>query len=139
MVIVLLIIGLAIIGLAVAMRQKGMAAASWPSVSGVIVESRVAEDTHDSGCSAVIRYRYQVGVDWHESSQISFNVRANSRVANEGLVRRYPVNEVITVYYNPKSPKEAVINNAQSNGWMLLAAVGVGFLMFGIIGHFIHA
>jgi hypothetical protein len=136
MYIIPIVIGSLIVAFSFVLRWKASAAAEWPTVEGTIIESRVEADAHDAGSSLFIRYRYQVGGVWFESSQLSVKVRSNALSANEELVVRFSVNQQVPVYYNPRVPKEAVLDISPSGSWALLTGFGAAVIGVGLLEYF---
>lgn len=126
-------IGTLIIGFALFVRRKGLAAADWPSVPGEITESKIDRDPHDGDSSVSIRYRYRVNGEMFESTQISFKVRPHSPVANQTLIARFPHGTTTPVYFNPGDPKEAVIDNQPNQSWLLIAGIGVAGIIIAFV------
>jgi hypothetical protein len=92
----------------------------WPQCTGKVVESAVEVDTHE-GVSFVprIRFTYHAAGKPRESQQFAFHVWVSSRVRSEATVARYPVGSVVTVYYHPSRPEQAVLET--ENAWVSVA------------------
>lgn len=92
------------------------ASKSWPSVDGVVIESRVetkrSNDRHDGpSYKAVVVYDYEVNNEAHSSDRIWFGseVSTSKRGQMRDIVKQYPEGAQTTVYYDPDTPSEAVL------------------------------
>ena len=91
------------------------AAKNWPMTKGTIIKSRVQVSPGEyTTVNPHIEYRYQVGAVEYTSMQ----VRPGDKLINKysstecyDLVEQYPVGAEVDVYYNPKDPSEAVLEN----------------------------
>ena len=110
--------------------------ASAEQCTGKVVESAVEEVRGDSqtGPSFVPRIRftyYAAGKPW-ESRQFAFHVWLVSRVQAGATAARYPAGSVVTVYYHPNRPEQAVLES--ENAWVSVAlAAWWGFLLLGTV------
>lgn len=97
------------------LRRQMEAGKAWIKGDGDIVVSEAtipSSHTSDdqSDIDAVIRYRYRVGGQTHESNCIKFGGQAMmSRAFADALVAKYPVGARVDVYYDPHDPKNAVL------------------------------
>ena len=89
---------------------------SWPHVTGRIISSVARSKlirTRYGGQTAIhwpdVRYEYVVGDRRLVSDRIMFTHRGFSESATQRLVEEYPVDKVISVYFDPKNPKSAVL------------------------------
>lgn len=96
-------------------RRQVVGGRAWASVPGEILASGVnvpASHTSDdkADCTATVRYRYTVAGEVHESERIRFGGRTNTtRLIAERTVAKYPAGLRVTVHYDPKHPKNAVL------------------------------
>jgi hypothetical protein len=124
------------------------AAAHWPQTSGKVVVStsqvrkvETFDDDRDGGKTeearnfAHIVYEYTVSGQKLRNDRVSIGEDlGNFEVAE--TIARYPVGKVVTVYYNPRKPREAVLEREIPKGlfgcviWMVVIGVG------GILGSF---
>ena len=98
--------------------MRARASRSWPSISGRITESTLdVESRMDKSDSYMprVRYEYAVKGQSYESSQLNFwgSIGGNRGRPPSGRRRGTPGARV-TVYYNPESPSEAVLDRAFS-------------------------
>lgn len=122
-----LLTGIALLGLAGWLALRSRQCRHWPSVTGVVIESRV-DDAHLEMTKPVLRYRYQVGGQSHVGFRVAFAGYGISRRAMVRLIQPYPQGSTVTVYYNPRDPASAVLDNtarADAGYWF---AFGLGFL-----------
>jgi hypothetical protein len=115
-------------------REKVAESQNWPTVLAQITlaevrESRSADSEGDIQRSYYphVEYSYQVAGMTYQGDKINLGARrgySSPQKANEEIAR-YPVGAQVRAYYNPKNPKEAVLQQR---------AVGTNFMMiFGII------
>ena len=112
------------------------AAREWPSTPGKVVASnselrdvRVLDDSRENGYSfeqrnfANIVYEYSVSGQTLRNNRVSIGEnRGNFQVAE--TIARYPVGTVVTVYYNPLHPRDAVLERDLPQG--LWGCLGIG-------------
>ena len=129
--------------------QLAILSENWPSVTGKIIESRIEKTTsrdadnrsHDSW-QPVIRYEYEVGGRGYVSKQVaffSFYSRDTLQVgrstytpgleASDSTINKYPVGEIVEVFYNPRRPKTAVLENG-----LIIGVFGRVFLSLMMVG-----
>jgi hypothetical protein len=88
-------------------------AQSWRMTTGKILKSRVEVSGGDYvSVSARIQYEYQVGSQVYQNDQIKAGdqfLRVTNSSQQYELVDIYPVDAVVTVYYNPYNPAESAL------------------------------
>lgn len=96
-------------------RSQGAAMQEWPATTGVIRESTVREiaGEGDEGWDHVpyIRYEYEVNGRPYVGSSLAaglMNTGAGEEAARQ-FVRDYPVGSTVTVWYNPRDPRQSAI------------------------------
>jgi hypothetical protein len=124
------------------------AAADWPQATGKVVVStsqvrkvEIFDDDRQGGKGeeqrnfAHIIYEYTVSGQKLRNDRVSIGEDlGNFEVAE--TIARYPVGQVVTVYYNPRRPKDAVLERDPPKGlfgcviWMVVVGVA------GILGSF---
>lgn len=75
----------------------------------------------------VLRYRYEVEGKTYIGFRASFSGYGVSRAAMEQLIKPYPRDGSVEVYYDPKSPGTSVLNNAAPSDWLYWFVFGLGF------------
>jgi hypothetical protein len=129
----LLVLLLRAVWLAVKSRQ-------WPQTNGKITNSRKEATGHRY--RVLLQYEYTVNGYRYTSHILSFidlfvlffmNGERSKRAANH-VTAKYPVNAEVTVHYDPKNPKRAVLETEIWNGNVaiiatILAIMGGIFLL----------
>ncbi len=88
---------------------------NWPHVAGRITSSvarsKLMKGRHGEFIThwPDVRYEYVVGDRRFVNDRIMFTHRGFSKSATQHLVEKYPVDKVITVYFDPKNPESAVL------------------------------
>lgn len=97
-------------------RDLAAQSAHWPTVQGIVAESRIKDVKVSRGKStvpgfeAVIRYRYQAGGRSYEADLIHFCYKATSnREHAEQLTSTFPEGAAAMVAYSPDKPALAVL------------------------------
>ncbi|HEY2137953.1 MAG TPA: DUF3592 domain-containing protein [Xanthobacteraceae bacterium] len=109
------------------------ASRNWPVVPGEVVASEVdVPPVHDSDdtadCSPRIRYRYRVGDQDFESDCVKPGGTAMAqRQFAEELVARYPVGARVDVTIDPRAPKDAVLEPANTDNMVAQIAFLIVF------------
>ena len=143
-------IAIAAIGLFFKMRRETKSSAQWPTVTGKITVSEVAEEikTDDD-----VKYRTRQDIRYRIKIQFSYRVGSRDyysskrkwgwdeiypdRDAPAAIVAKFPVGSTVPVYYDPADPQSAVLEPSNRGGAAapLLAAAlfglpGISFLWF---------
>jgi Protein of unknown function (DUF3592) len=114
-------------------------ASRWPSVPGKVVISnsevrdvRVLDASREDGFRiekrnfANIVYEYSVRGERLSNNRVSIDEdRGNFGIAE--IIARYPVGKDVTVYYNPRHPREAVLERDTPKGWW--GCLGIGMVV----------
>ena len=125
-----------LLGAAVYKSLQVRAAREWPSAVGKVVtshaqvrETRVPDSDREGGYRteqrnfANIVYEYSVAGQKLRNDRVSIGEDlGNFQVAE--TIAKYPVGAVVTVYYNPRHPKEAVLERDLPKG--LWGCLGIG-------------
>jgi hypothetical protein len=109
--------GLGLIGLNFWLRQKAARTALWASTEGVITESRV-DDSDSDNIAPRLAYTYQVDGQPLRGWRVSYGLRGANRRAVEELIARYPQGKKVLVFYDPKAPAKAVLDNMPAVSWL---------------------
>lgn len=118
-------------------RQRSKA---WPVASGRITHSEMTVETKSDSkgdttmYGARIAYSYAVGgvdynghqVDWVDDIKTNFDSPARK------LVAKYPVGQIVNVYYDPADPKTALLEPWRLRGIFFIALFAVVFSGFAV-------
>src|SRR5439155_8215566 len=133
-----------LLGAAVYKTLQVRAAREWPSTAGKVVVSKtevrkveVIDSDREEGRRfeernfADIVYEYSVAGRKLRNNRVSIGEdRGNFEVAE--TIAKYPVGTIVTVYYNPLHPKEAVLERDLPKG--LWGCLGIGtVIVLGIV------
>lgn len=109
---------------------------SWPNAPGTVLESELDqyEDEEDGRMyRAIVVYEYSLdGADF-ESDRIWLdgNFSTSDRTLIFETLKKYPVGQQVTVFYNPASPAESALEPGTSTGGYIVYGLGLGFLGLG--------
>jgi hypothetical protein len=112
---------------------RGQETESWPSTTGVIVSSYfdIQPGSEHATFGAKITYQYTLNGLNYTSNKISYGYSYSSRDAANYLLESYPVGKIITIYYSPLNPSEAIlIRGIYGSAWIIF----FGGLFFSLIG-----
>jgi len=121
-------------------QNRENAARTWPKVTGEIVTSETRYHRHEGHPSAAfphVSYSYEVnGKTYHSSNIMAGGDLGGLNV--ESTLARYPHDAKVTVYYDPHSPKDAVLepgNKTFSKAlWLMLAVMNIFICVIGVVG-----
>jgi len=130
---IFILIGVFLLGVGIYMRKKSTEAKSWPSTNGVIIESEARIVPGISGLSLTVRYMYRINDIDYENNKISWAGHSGSDKAARDLEKKYLVNKSVCVYYNPKDPSDAVLENNTNNIWIYAVRTGIIFSLSGLV------
>jgi hypothetical protein len=122
------------------------AAREWPSASGKVVISRSEvrdvevidsdrQDKHriEQRNFANVTYEYSVAGKKLRNNRVSIGEdRGNFQVAE--TIAKYPVGSVVTVYYNPLHPHEAVLERDLPKGMWGCLGIGTAIVLASVFG-----
>ena len=132
-----------------AAAYKGLqvrAASEWPSTPGRVVisnsevrEVRVMDNEREDGFRleprnfANIVYEYSVSGEVLRNNRVSIGEdRGDFGVAE--TIARYPVGTIVTVYYNSRHPRDAVLERDTPRGWWGCLGIGTAIALAIIFG-----
>lgn len=127
--------------------RNAKASVHWPTVEGVITESKLRSKNSDGApiYSAAITYQYLVNETEIHSNRVWFgdNYSTTDRGLFVNILNKYPVGKKVTVYYKPDDEFIAVlepgaVTSSYLNyivGWTLLT-IGGGLLLIPMVNLF---
>jgi hypothetical protein len=117
-------------------REQKLAGLSvyWPNTIGKIVSSEVR--TNDSGdgplYEADVIYQYSIDDFEYSSKRVSYGLWIFSNTRTEKIVNKYQAGKEVLVYYNPDSPKEAVLEPGTQSIIYVIIIVALFFILIGL-------
>jgi hypothetical protein len=107
----------------------------WPQNQGEILESELVESRSDGSTTygAHVVYHYDLDGGAFESDRIWFgdDYSTSNRSDMFEVVRKYPVGQMVTVYYSPDKPSEAVLMPGAYTSSYVRFTIGLIFLGIG--------
>lgn len=108
----------------------------YETTKGTIVASSVAKKKGSKGSthySAEIRYQYAVGSEAFTGNKLRYSINKDQKQSRaEYEIRNHPVGKEVTVYYDPKEPKEAVLIPGTRAGEFLPILFLIPFNLMGL-------
>lgn len=131
------LIGLILIVLSINLLWKSQQVNQWQETTGTILTSELKEyikKPSDKAYQLKVSYEYIVKGKQYLSRRIFFGdtLRASSRLVAEAQRIKYQPGTTVTVYYNPKKPKEALLQPGIDSIIYWTLAFGSIFLVFGL-------
>jgi hypothetical protein len=119
--------GIALIVLGAVQIYRGMSSTLWPAVQGKILYSHVRSRPNPE---TLLWYEYYVG----EQRYLASDYRQGGNVTPfqstaEAAAKRYPAGRVVSVYYNPANPRQALLEPGL--WWGNFVAPSLGLLLLG--------
>jgi hypothetical protein len=119
-------------------KRKAEASKSWPSTAGTIEASTITSNTStdSDGFSSttyapVVIYSYNAMGSTFHGRRVGFGMEiSGSQSGAVNTMSRYPVGKIVTVYYNPENPGEAVLEQSVINNMLTI----IFFSVFGGVG-----
>lgn len=117
--------------------QNARASAAWPSVEGRITSADLDHSTDAEGgdsYSPEVVYAYVVDDLSYENEEIKFgeNSYGSEREA-QAILNRYPVGQVVVVFYDPAQPEKAVLEPGVSGGSYIVLGIGAVFVFVALL------
>ena len=113
---------------------------SWPVAAGRVTHSEMTVEAKRSAKSdttmygARIAYTYTIGGVEYEGNQVDWldDIKTNFDSPARKLVAKYPVGQLVNVYYDPADPKTALLEPWRLRGIFFIALFAVVFSGFGV-------
>ncbi|GEM_PF-5045314 len=158
-----LLCGLIISFYGVAFIIKASKCKAWPTAEGMILHSSAVDsnDLPENKTKDVLRpyivYEYMVGDKYYTSNSIAYlkivswfdfsdTYFSGSYGEIRDLLRHYPVEHKVKVYYNPENIEDAVIDTGLKTPvfmpfilGLLLTYISFHVYIYGVLGHFYDA
>jgi hypothetical protein len=135
-ILIFLAVGLALLargGRALILCRKS---ASWPTVPGTVVASRIHEnrDSEGSTFEANLSYEYRVGGRTYRGGRLEWTGGvANGLLArHQRIVAAYPPGRAVTVCYDPTDPSRSALEPRRMREALILLAIGAGLTAFAL-------
>ena len=117
---------------------------TWPNIEGIITTSKkhiTKTGPTSSGVYPVVKYTYTVDGLEYVFNRIKIGVQSISSSSIdwvEGTLAKYPLDEVVQVYYNPNKPSKAVLEPGMTIRVYGFTLLGLLFYLIGqIVGYII--
>ncbi len=133
---IFLCVGLGLIIFGVLSIKTAKDSETWPSVQGVILDSRIAINHGDDSTTygADVSYRYAVEGHKYKGDKVTVSeMSTSSQTRASKIVQRYPIGKKVPVYYNPKESEDSVLETGLSDGSWLLPGIGLLFFIVPLI------
>lgn len=115
---------------------RGICSKSWPSTTGTITHSELAEEWEDLFCGSAyhseLKITYTYIVDGKKLQGKRVKLFAFSLATAQRYVIPYPLNSKVKVYYNPTKPSVAVLIPGLTTGMFALIIFGVALIISGV-------
>lgn len=126
-------------------ESKARASLKWLSVDGEVVHCRLKQGTAHAGESATgifykpdVKYKYKIGGESYTGQRIDFGTTGATKDWAKKRAAEYQKGKTVTVYYNPKDPREAVLEQTVAENpnilfFVLFFIPGPLYALFNII------
>lgn len=125
-------------GLSYSNAQDYWASSQWSKGQGQVISGELLSQTDSEGDTsyrALVTYFYYAGDQRMTHDRVRFGDSIYSgRGSAQDTLDKYPPETAITVYYDPDDPQNAVIERTLTTGIWGFMAVGVGGVVFAILG-----
>ena len=78
-------------------------------------------------------YEYQVMSQKYTGERITFGAMSTTRMGATKVVQQYPAGMQVTVFYDPETPNQAVLDPGTGSGLWIGIIFGVGLFIFGLL------
>ena len=137
----LIVLGILLIRKYAINKRKASECMGWPTVLGRVTSSEVVkrESTDEDGTSTSfiprIEYAYHVLGQDYTSRQVTFGdfSGSSSPKSSELVMDKYPLNDSVTVFYNPANPHEAVLDQTVGSGARGALIGGIILVVIGVL------
>ena len=125
--------GLVLICLAYIGYQVESPSETWPSAQGTVSVSEKIRTSN--GKNMRFEYRYSVNGSSYRSSRVNYSQDLQVSFAFDpwAAVNRYPTGSTVAVYYDPRNPRDALLEPGVAPAIKWALAAGVVAVIFGIV------
>jgi len=104
---------------------------NWESVEGTITSSEISTSHGESTTyGADVSYRFVVDDTVYKGDKVRLSEVSTSNYGRaQKIVEKYPIEAVVKVFYDPNDPESNVLEPGLSGGSILLAVLGLAFLV----------
>ncbi len=130
--------GLFLVGMGVMVLRQGVKSRRWARAEGEVTYSEVVERRQvtardetvrtEVSYEPVVEYRFTLGEETLTRKQLGLPQRTYARPLAEKVVKRYPVGQKVTVYYNPANREETALEVGVGWSWLIFLLVGAGLV-----------
>jgi hypothetical protein len=139
--------GLVMLVLVVSSLREAAAMKRWPVAKGRVLSSKVEEYRDDAGSGnfggararmtlfrPVVTYEYEVDGQRYRGDRIAQSPGMNKGVADfaAAVVQRYASGSAIDVRFNPRRPKESVLEPRVPKAWIFVAMIAIALLALAV-------
>ena len=124
-IVIVLFVGIVIGFYGIYKIYMGYESQNWPTTEGKIIKSRIGGAKRIMGRRVFIKYEYYVAGKRNVSSQISYTLIIGDYSGAVEILREYREGKIVTVYYNPDDPMDAVLKTEISRriAWLFILSV----------------
>ncbi len=133
-VVVILVCGVIIGIYAILNVYWGYESKRWPTTDGVITISRIAGSTRVIGRKAFIKYEYYVDGKRYVSPLVSYTWQCVDYESSIDILREYPQDQKVIVYYNPDNPNNGVLKTEISGRILWIFLLSFLTILIGLRG-----
>lgn len=122
--------------------KRGIEITKWPCTSGIILNSSLVEKIGSGkGISKIyepsIIATYTVNSISYKTNLINYySAKSNNEKGITEILKKYPVNKTVNVYYDRNQPQMAVLENDYSYWSLSLLVIGLSQILIFILLHF---
>ena len=130
-----LVAGVVMVGIGFWNLFRSVQCARWPTAEGLVTASRMERHSGDDGdtFSAEVSYVFTVADKRYEGNRLAFGAMSSSADYAQGVLKRYPVEQRVTVHYSPNNPQVAVLETGVHGGTWICFVVGAVFVLASIM------
>jgi len=132
-----IVVGCYVTMIGIRMCKEARVTWTWPSTEGIVQGTEIVE-TCGSGARSgtvfqpVVTYEYSVDGQNYTGKRIMSLDIASSAAYARGVIAKYPVGAIVTVYYDSCSPQDAVLRRGNDGNTIGIPAVGIFFVIVGM-------
>lgn len=121
---------------------KSRSTKEWSKTKGVVIKSEVYKETTPSGMDGtslsfktLIEYKYKADDEEHISKRVFYGdtIGTSLPFKSKKLIKQYPIDSEVIVYYNPVNPKESVLQKGLNFIIIEIYFLGSTILVIGFI------
>lgn len=129
-----ILVGIAMLGYWLLLRNKAKATGQWPSTRGRVVASDIVRSEDSDGeVQEDLRVAYDYAVAGATLRGNRVSLQGSGSGSSKAKLARYPAGAEVDVFYDPQNSASAVLERKLPGNFIVLPIAGTAFCIAGVL------